>query len=362
MVLMNNEEFVKNKFREYYKNVKIEVPEIDKREFGIGSWDKKIEMRHLSFNSNDDLNNYLKKDSPFYISFSSAYYEYPEMRPMQKKQWLGADLIFDLDAEKRRNNIANIENLKEVKERTIRLVEDFLLGDFGFKKDELYINFSGSNGYHVHIRNEKIRDLNRKERREIVEYVNGTGLGLDAMIFKRPDGKIIGPVPDDYGYRGKFARFVMNNLERYHPIKAKNQSYADRWKKTIKNGNWTLAAKTGIKKKLEEDLMNLSITLSQDVDVNVTIDLSRLIRVPNTLHGGSSLCAIKIKDLDRFDPMNHAVVLSDKDLETKIEIIKDVPEIIMKDQIFEARKKGEKIKAPEFYALYLICKRAAMLI
>ena len=350
-----SEEFVKNKFKEYYDRMKIDVPEAKKREFGVGSWDKKIEMRHLSFDSNEELNNYLKKDAPFYISFSAAYYEYPEMRPMQKKSWQGADLIFDLDAKK--GNFANIENLNEVKERTIRLIEDFLLGDFGFKKDEININFSGSNGYHVHIRNENIRDLNRKERREIVEYIHGTGLSLGAMIYKRPDGKIIGPIPDDHGYRGKFARFVMNNPERYHPKKAKNQSYIEGWKRTIKDGNWTLIAKPSIKKKLEEDLMNLSVTLSQDIDVNVTIDLSRLIRVPNTLHGGSSLCAIKINDLDKFDPMKHAVMFSDK--ETEIEIIENTPEIIMKEQTFDAHKKGEIIKVPEFYALYLICKRAA---
>ena len=83
---MQTEEFVKNKFKEYYKNKFISVEDINKREFGIGSWDKKIEMRHLSFNTDEDLNNYLKKDVPFYISYSSAYYLYPEMRPMIKKE------------------------------------------------------------------------------------------------------------------------------------------------------------------------------------------------------------------------------------------------------------------------------------
>ena len=121
-----NEEFVKNKFKEYYKRMKIDVPETNKREFGVGSWDKKIEMRHLSFDSSEDLNNYLRKDAPFYISFSSAYYGYPEMRPMQKKSWQGADLIFDLDAEKGKGLFTKIENLDEVKERTVRLVEDLL--------------------------------------------------------------------------------------------------------------------------------------------------------------------------------------------------------------------------------------------
>ena len=350
------EEKVKDKFKEYYEKTSIEIPDINKREFGIGSWDKKIEMRHLSFNTDQDLNTYLKKDIPFYISHSSAYYLYPEMRPMEKKEWFGADLIFDLDANKT-GDIIN--DLKEVKDRTIHLVEDFLLTDFGFSKKDLNINFSGSNGYHIHIRNEKIRELDRKERREIVEYINGTGLNLDSIIKKTGDGKFIGPTPNDHGYRGRLARFVMNNPERYKPIKAKEKLFTDNWKNVLKNGNWTMIMKSIKKQKLEEDLLSLGVNLSQDIDVNVTIDLARLIRVPNTLHAGSSLCAIKIRDLNSFEPLKDAVVFSDKEIDYEIEIIENIKEMEFNNKTYPIFKKGDKIKTEENYALFLLCKRYA---
>ncbi len=350
------EEFVKNKFKEYYKTQFITIPDINKREVGIGSWNKKIEMRHLSFNTDGDLNNFLKKDAPFYISYSSAYYLYPEMRPMVKKEWEGADLIFDLDADKTDNLI---NDLDEVKDRTTHLIEDFLLTDFGFSKKDLHINFSGSNGYHIHIRKEQIRNLNRKERREIVEYINGTGLNLDSIVKKTADKRFFGPTPEDHGYRGRFARFVINNPDRYHPRKIKDLTYLSNWKNAVSKGNWTMIMKFIKKQKIEEDLLNLGVNLSQDVDVNVTIDLARLLRIPNTLHAGSSLSAIKIDNLNSFEPLKDAIAFSKKEIENKIEIIKDTPEIEFDNLTYPALKKGEILKTKENYALFLLCKRYA---
>lgn len=356
--MSKEEEFVKEKFKEYYKTKIVSVPEINKREFGIGSWDKKIEMRHLSFNSNETLNNFLINDVPLYISCSSAYYLYPEMRPMLKKEWTGADLIFDLDA----NKTTNVENdLKEVKERTINLIENFLLTDFGFSKKDLEINFSGSNGYHIHIRKEELKDLKRKERREIVEYINGTGLNLNSIIIKTADGRFLGPTPKDHGYRGKLAKFVSNNPERYHPRKIKDPSYVDNWKNTISKGNWTMTIKSINKQKLEEDLLNLGVNLSQEIDINVTIDLARLLRVPNTLHAGSSLCAIKIKDITTFEPLRDAVVFTNTEMTCDIKIIEDVPEIEFNNKTYPKYKKGQIIKTEENYGLFLICKRYGQL-
>jgi len=42
---------------------------------------------------------------------------------------------------------------------------------------------------------------------------------------------------------------------------------------------------------------------TEDTDRMVTIDTSRLIRLPDTIHGGSGLVAKHVTDLDRFDPL-----------------------------------------------------------
>ena len=84
-------------FREYYQNTKIEVPWVERREFGVGGFRKKIESRHMGFTSNQALNNYLVQEVPLFISHSVAYYKFPESTPMERKEWMGGDLIFDLD-------------------------------------------------------------------------------------------------------------------------------------------------------------------------------------------------------------------------------------------------------------------------
>lgn len=78
---------MKRKFKEYYSKHKICAPEeIGKREFGIGTFDKpKIASRHKAFRSEAELNNYLKLEAPVYISYSAAYYEFPQNQPMEKK-------------------------------------------------------------------------------------------------------------------------------------------------------------------------------------------------------------------------------------------------------------------------------------
>jgi len=67
-ILNKNVNFIRNEFQSYYKkNIVESVIDINKREFGIGDYGKKISARHLNFNSNDDLNYYLRTKTPFFI-------------------------------------------------------------------------------------------------------------------------------------------------------------------------------------------------------------------------------------------------------------------------------------------------------
>src|SRR4030042_2465015 len=100
---------------------------------------------------------------------------------MGEKKWLGADLIFDLDADhvEGTKGLPYEQMLERVKEEVVRLIDEFLLGDLGFEEDELKIVFSGGRGYHVHINSPRVITLTSHERREIVDYVTGTDLDMD---------------------------------------------------------------------------------------------------------------------------------------------------------------------------------------
>lgn len=89
---------VRSTFRGYYfKPDMIEAPDkIEQREFGYMQFGQVGMVRHLSFKSVKELTATIMKEVPSDIYCSNAYYRFPTY-PMQEKQWLGADLIFDID-------------------------------------------------------------------------------------------------------------------------------------------------------------------------------------------------------------------------------------------------------------------------
>jgi len=90
---------VKSAFREYYFNHinLLEIPEhLEQREFGYVPFGSGM-IRHLSYRNKGDLIAMLLRDVAADLYCSNAFYRFPTY-PMQEKQWLGADLIFDIDA------------------------------------------------------------------------------------------------------------------------------------------------------------------------------------------------------------------------------------------------------------------------
>ena len=78
---------------------------------------------------------------------------------MDEKGWLGADLVFDLDADhlEGAHDMTFEEMLAEVKVEFKKLLDSYLLGDFGFDEKDILIVFSGGRGYHAHVRDKRDR-------------------------------------------------------------------------------------------------------------------------------------------------------------------------------------------------------------
>ena len=79
------------------------------------------------------MRDFLKKNVPSHVYHSAAYYEIPGAPTMAKKNWLGADLVFDLDADhlEGSESMEYHQMLDMVKSQFQKLIDDFLLGDFG---------------------------------------------------------------------------------------------------------------------------------------------------------------------------------------------------------------------------------------
>lgn len=181
-------QFLRKRFADYYQNSPFGLPhDFTRREWGFIFFDELPEVvmrRHKSFSRENEVLDYIRGMVPAHAYHSAAYYEFPGASTMKEKKWQGADLIFDLDADHLPGKARSYaQMLSNVKSETGKLL-DFLLEDFGFSENYVSIVFSGGRGYHIHVRDPKVLGLESPERREIVDYLSGTGLSID-FLFKR---------------------------------------------------------------------------------------------------------------------------------------------------------------------------------
>jgi len=366
--------FLESKFRKYYHNAVIELPpRFRKREWAFVLFDsaypKLVMRRHKAFGSQKELYSYLGAVSPAHVYYSTACYAHPSATRMQEKKWEGADIIFDLDADKLLTDSAPqyAFMLIAVKNETAKLL-DFLMNDFGFDHTDFSIIFSGGRGYHVHLRAERLATLGSHERREVVNYLTGTGLEPEYLL-KRTN---IMPISDDNScWEIRIRSWIDRYFKRISELDAETAiieltSVKAIGKRRAKEIVDEMSQDSTIQPLLQSKLMPLAAwkslireAISQikvTIDVPVTADTKRLIRLPTSLHGGSGLrvTPLTLDEFRLFDPLHDAVVFSDHFISVKI--LKPTT----------AELKGETIKVqqgttelPEHTAVYLMARGLA---
>jgi DNA primase small subunit len=92
-------EWAKGVFAEYYRTARIAPPErLNRREFAAFPFATETFMRrHATLRTPAEFQEFLSREVPRHVYYSSAYYRRPAEPMMAEKEWLGADLIFDLD-------------------------------------------------------------------------------------------------------------------------------------------------------------------------------------------------------------------------------------------------------------------------
>lgn len=397
--------FVMNMFSRHYREAPLMMPErFSKREFGFMFFDREFVMRHLAFPTRAALKKYLVEQVPSHAYYSCAYYETPDAPTMVAKKWQGADLIFDLDADhvEGAKSLPYEKMLERVKEEVKRLIDEFLLGDLGFTEEDLKIVFSGGRGYHIHINNPRVLRLSSHERREIVDYVTGTGLDID-WIFPETSfetGRFMDridiaqkrglPSLEDGGWRARIRRGMDSLLEDLDGKDADaglaslrqivKDSKIDIGKKTIEGIYQDLfggkPGQRGVDRIKAEGTFEifsekrhadafLSIVdvmikgrMKGETDEPVTSDIKRLIRLPSSLHGktGFEVVPMSREKLNTFDPFVDAVPKAFGDGSVKVVAEKPV-KVTLKGQEFSLTE-GEN-EVPEFAAVHLVCRRLA---
>jgi len=180
-------EYLKGRFGDYYRRASPalprgrEPPRVGPHPVDPGSGTTML--RHQSLYDLGDVDTFFADNAPRHAYFSAARYDDPGASTMSQKGWRSADLVFDLDAD----HLPGVdpdatsypEMLAECKQALLRLL-DFLEDDFSF--DDLTVVFSGGRGYHVHVRDESVRELDSEARREVVDYVRAIDLDTEGLI------------------------------------------------------------------------------------------------------------------------------------------------------------------------------------
>ncbi|HWR63905.1 MAG TPA: DNA primase catalytic subunit PriS [Candidatus Thermoplasmatota archaeon] len=382
-------QFLKNTFQTYYASNKIELPDrFGRREFAFLLFGGKGMVRHLGFEKREMIWNFLEQRAPQHAYYSSAYYQHPDAAKMPDKIWMGAELIFDLDSDHLPNaeKMGYVQSLVEVKKEFIKLIHEFLLSDFGFKEKHMELYFSGGRGYHCHVKDPAILDLDSNERREIVDYITGRDL-QDSLIFHEQatsrksygshsfaSGKSLKmPTPDQEGWKGRISRGIIdlvNEIKKSENPEKKLEEYgvstqdaerlvqelSEERMRRIKDGLLD-QSKTIRKFFLNSALRKTAVSLSAgETDEPVTCDVKRLIRLPSSLHGKTGLKVVKITvdDLKEFDPLRDAVALPDD----PVRIVVDRPvSLDMNGQSFHLSE-GEQ-EVPTYLAAFLLGRKEA---
>lgn len=338
--------FLQNQFRMYYNSNSLNVPDrFSRREYAFVFFGGRGMLRHLAFPKKNELQDFLKKKAPMHAYYSTAYYQHPDASRMNEKGWMGAELIFDLDADHLPNadKIPYEKQLELVKNEFIKLVDDFLMNDFGFPEESMDLFFSGGRGYHCHVRHPSVYQLSSGDRREIVDYITGRDLN-ESLVFHeestgraRIKGKTVStgkrlrmPKPSEPGWRGRISQGlidVLNDIvQSDNPLlKLKQYGVSEYTAKKlladlsesrierIKQGN--LDQTTTIRRFfLNNALRRKAVSFAAgETDEPVTCDVKRLIRLPGSLHGktGLKVTRVSLDMLSDFDPLSDTVVFDD---------------------------------------------------
>lgn len=378
--------YLRGRFRDYYRrHAPVEPPAGARREWGYIPWSAggTTMVRHKSLYDLGDLGTFLSEQRPRHVYFSAGQYRDPGAGTMGAKDWEGSDLVFDLDADHlpsvSPDEDSYAEMLAACKDALWRLLS-FLEDDFAF--DDLTIVFSGSRGYHVHVRDPDVQSLSRDARREIVDYIRGIGVSFESLITREPVAGMGRKTPTERrmleasgGWSQRAHHYLMAFLDELHgmdddtalerlqviegvgPEKAQSILRAlETNYDAITAGNIDVhPAFFGLARRLVEQAIE---TQSAAIDEPVTTDIHRLIRLPGSLHGGTGLrvTPIDYDDLDAFDPLVDAVPDPFTGHEVRVRTTAGPP-VTLNGETF--RTTDGVTSLPEYAAVFLMARNRA---
>jgi len=381
-----------HRFTQYYRTAELWTPpRLRNREWMFIPFGPAKPIRHKGFSSIEEVRQYIC-ERPFHSCFySTAYWKKPYELKMADKDWLGADLIFDLDGD----HLPGITDrdfpgmIRVIQEQAWSLWNDFLEPDFGFKEEHLQVTFSGHRGFHLHYRDPKFFHLDSEARRELVSHIRGEGVEVVDVLSRSNK-------PNSVGWPRRINSGIGSVVEKLDKIfdgdtKLLNSMTINLQQMLDREGIKGLRGKSSVEKLAELmqsesrrervldgrfTALNNHALLFQNIlkadsgvvlgsagetDEVVTIDTRRQIRWPGSLHGksGMKVTEFPLHRLDpdsnqAFDCLSEGIALS-REKEYHLEIIENEVIARFDDRIIEGNI-GDKLSIHEAGATFLILK------
>lgn len=312
-------------------------------------------VRHLSFRNRGEAVAEILKQSPSSVYCSNARYDSPTS-PIEEKGWLGAELIFDIDATdiptlcKRGHDLWYCQKcgtsgklpraqkcprcagstaefhgtcgtcLQAAKDHAIRVI-GFLTDDFGVLGESIKLYFSGNRGYHLQISDERFYSLNQTGRAEVADYMLGASLPLSQSIASTLRRRTAEVDSQDKGWMKRITEYFNERREGY----------------------------TGTLQKLVSDSILSDRAL---VDSSVTTDIHRVFRLAGTLHGNTGMCKMPVESVGRFNPQRDPVVLTEKPVRLSISFY---PKFVVNEREFGPFK-SQTVELPTYAAVSILTR------
>jgi DNA primase small subunit len=386
-----------------FSNVK-ECPKCGSSDIQTTTW-----RRHVGYLNRDELVRDLASVAPHSVYHSAAFYRIPVARHMDEKEWFGAELVFDIDADHldlpcakdhdawrcnaegchKTGTGTHPENcpdcggksfstrkwvcekcLDEAKKHTVKLYDDFIINDFGFNPESVQLNYSGHRGYHVRVRDPRVYSLDSSGRIQIVHYIMGLGLNTEKVIVSQ--GGVNRILDRTFpGWAGKMADAIVEfvrNIDSYEGT--------ERWVKPLRKGK--VAALDGLLRNppvLNKEAKDIGLKSWQEIaekaaelfggeiDRPVTHDVHRVIRLIGSLNGKTGFLVNQVTrdELDDFDPFQDAIVFNEGKMKVKfLHKSPGVPRFRIGDETFGPYH-GESVELPTAAATFVLCKGVAII-
>ena len=359
-------------------------------------------LRHRAFDSSQHLRRFLVEKTPHSTFYSTAYWRHPSEYKMDEKEWLGADLIFDLDGDHLPgiDDLDFISMLEHIQVQAHKLWNDFLNPEFGFEEKYLQVTFSGHRGYHLHYRDPKLAHLDSEARRELVAHIRGEGIDVAFALERWGDLDIGGWTErlrngmnltlerldlvreGDAGEANPIIEEMVLAMKRSASLRGKHtkrgptvvKKIADlvaheSRRQRLRDGNWNALGGRGGAANFHRDALidilrgDSAIILggAGETDEVVTVDTRRVIRWPTSLHGK---CGLRVTELplgrldidasNTFDPLSESLALSmDEKMTVRVEVEAARTRVGEKEyELFQ----GDILELPEAAAAFIVLK------